>query len=170
MHDSIKNEIEKAKRIFDTHQKALSSSLVLTNQLKRYRTCIERTTRTMREIAMISGCTECAKKTGSCCFREVEKGYDHVLLLINLMIGVRLPQRREIKGNCYFLGKSGCKIVARDSFCINYICNDLKRSLGRSTVSAFSAIAGEEIFCGWETELAIGRWLATQVTPIDELM
>lgn len=168
MHDSIENEIEQAKRIFDTNQETLSSCLILTNQLKRYRTAIERTTRTMKEIAMISGCTECAKKTGSCCFREIEAGYDHVLLLINLMIGIRLPQRREIEGNCYFLGKRGCKLVARDSFCINYICNDLKHSLGRSTVSNFSAIAGEEIFYGWETELAIRQLLATQIRPIEK--
>ena len=159
MQDALEKEIDRAKRIYDSHQKELWSHPDLTNQLERYRTSIDRTTLVMKEIGMVNGCTGCAQRTGSCCFREIEEGYDHVMLLVNLLLGVPLPHKREINRNCYFLGKRGCKLMARDSFCINYICTDLKRVLGPSTVSNFSAIAGEEIFRGWETELTIRQWL-----------
>lgn len=163
MHDSIENEIDIAKRIFDSRHETLSTHPVLLNQLKRYQTCIEHTKKVMRDIKMISGCTECANKTGSCCFQQVEQSYDHAMLLVNLLMGVRLPDEREIDGNCYFLGRNGCKLLARDAFCINYICADLKRVLGPSTVSGFAATAGEEIFSGWETERTLRQCLATLV-------
>ncbi len=163
MHDAIEKEIRIAETIFGAHQKDLCSHPVLINQLERYRTSIDRTTLVMKEIGMVNGCAECAQRTGSCCFREVEEGYDHVMLLVNLLMGIPLPQKREISGNCYFLGKRGCKLMARDSFCINYICTDLKRALGPSTVSDFSAIADEEIFRGWQIELTIRQWLDSQI-------
>ncbi|MBN1655859.1 MAG: hypothetical protein JXA30_18985 [Deltaproteobacteria bacterium] len=163
MRDAIEEEISEARRLYGVHQRVLSSHQSLSHKLARYRECIERTDRSMREIGIAGACSACAKKAGSCCFREIENCYDRVALLVNLLLKAPLPEKREIEGNCYFLGERGCKLIARDSFCINYLCGKLKTDLGSSAVTRFSAVAGEEIYCGWQIELILRKWLAAEV-------
>jgi len=110
----------------------------------------------MVRTGIVESCTGCAsKKKGSCCFQGVEEWYDHILLLINLLMGAELPRDREAPGHCLFVGEKGCKLIARYSFCINYLCPDLKKSLGKPYTEEIMSIVGEELVVGLEVEQAV---------------
>ncbi len=77
----------------------------------------------MQHSEIVNTCSACAQdKAGSCCMQDVEEWYDPILLLINLLMGAKLPNFREIPGHCLFVGRNGCKLVAGYSFCVNYLC------------------------------------------------
>jgi hypothetical protein len=130
-----------------------------------YREAIYKTRRMMEECRMGARCAVCADQVGSCCFEEVSGWYDPVLLLMNLLLGVPLPEERLLKGHCFFVGERGCRLLARHSFCVNYLCPDLKSSLGPSLCSRFSSVAGEEIRSGWELEKFIRLWIGRHEAP-----
>jgi hypothetical protein len=82
-----------------------------------------------------------------------------VLLLINLLFGVELPERREIPEGCFFVGEKGCRLLARHTFCVNYLCPVLIRSLERKEKRELATVSGEEILAGWELEKKLRPWL-----------
>jgi len=132
----------------------------LIDLLEGYRVAIRTTRDLMQRMGMVKACSVCAEeKAGGCCFEGVEEWYDDLLLLVNLLLGVELPHHREIDGECLFLGRQGCKLAARYSFCINFLCPALIASLKRSQREDFASVAGDEIAKGWELEKALRRWL-----------
>ena len=109
---------------------------------------------------MVAECSACARENpGSCCFQGVEEWYDRTLLFINLLMGCRIPRSRQFPGHCLFVGSRGCKLIARYSFCVNYLCPRLRRRLGPEGTAVLLAAAGDELGCGWELERALFQWL-----------
>jgi len=91
--------------------------------------------------------------------QDVEEWYDPLLLLINLLMEVEFPASRELSGHCLFVGKRGCKLIARYPFCVNYLCPRLKDLLGPAQTQHLMPAAGTELFSGWEAERYIHNWL-----------
>ena len=155
----IESEILRARDLYDRYGRDILADRDLGGMLARYHEAISYTRETMSVTGMVRVCAACALDgDGSCCFREVEDWYDFVLLLINLLMGTEIPLLREVPGNCLFLGKNGCSLIAKHSFCINYLCPGLKAFLGPST-SVFLSTAGYELFCGWELERSLHIWI-----------
>ena len=151
----ILQEIDKAKAFYDAHGSALLDDKSVQELLGRYRKAIARTYEAMAEEGVLKACSECAQgPAGSCCFEGVEDWYDPVLLLINLLLDVPLPSRREIPKACFFVGQSGCKLRGRYAFCVNFLCPKL--STERKNGKLLRA-TGEELLWGWELEKEIRR-------------
>jgi hypothetical protein len=89
----------------------------------------------------------------------VEEWYDPVLLLVNLLLGVQIPLSREVEDGCLFVGSGGCELAAKHSFCLNYLCPDLKAGLDADAEKRLLSVIGEELLQGWELELGIRSWL-----------
>ncbi len=157
----IREQVDRARGIYASWGRAIGSDKELSCLVERYRRAIGRTRKIMATSGMVAACTRCALKTpGGCCFQDVETWYDPVLLLMNLLMGCDMPARREIAAGCFFLGEKGCKLLARYSFCINYLCPHLKALLGPSGTGRFVRVAGQELLRGSELELALVRWLS----------
>jgi hypothetical protein len=157
------NEIRKAKALYRRYGEALLRDKHLAKLLRRYRSSIETTWETMRADGVVEICTVCSgRKAGSCCFKGAELWYDTVLLLINLLLGVELPDSRDISNGCRFVGDRGCRLLARYYFCINYLCPEIKESIEPSRQKNLMAVAGREIGCGLEVEEAVRRWINTK--------
>ena len=91
-------------------------------------------------------CRECEEKEGgSCCGAGLEKQYSGMLLLINRLLGVTLPNQREEPSSCFFLSSSGCRLVARHVLCINYVCNKITSRIKPDQMAALRKAEGEEI-------------------------
>jgi hypothetical protein len=156
----IRKEIIQAKALYRRYGEERARDPRLREYLNRYRFAIENTHGAMREFGLARMCTVCAgSRFGSCCFRGVEEWYDHIILLINLLFGVEVPEEVEIPGGCLFLGPAGCKFLARNSFCVNYLCPTVKPLLKMSKVKELGVIAGKELSRGWELEKEIRIWL-----------
>jgi len=162
--------IEKAHslaiRIHSSCGSLLCADRTLAALLESYRRAIRNTWACMERENVTKACAECAARApGSCCFCGVEEWYDPLLLLINILLGLELPLSREVPECCLFLGPGGCRLLARHSFCVNYLCPDLKARIKAEPVSRLGAIAGEEISCGWELEQAVHDWLRRKGFP-----
>lgn len=113
----------------------------------------------MAESGVVEACTRCAVKTGSCCFREMGESYSAVQLFLNLLLGAAMPLA-SFAGGCRFVGDKGCTLPARHSFCLNYFCPRLKKSLGGEQIDLMQRVIGEQLMAGWELELMLAGWIA----------
>jgi len=156
----IVREIHRGKALFTRYGDTLRKEEKVVGLLDKYRQAIEGTRTSMSRMGITEACTACAVAKGSCCFAGVEGWYDPILLLMNLLLGVEVPTHGEIEGTCLFVGQHGCKLLARHSFCVNYLCPSLKSLLGESSVNRFLMEAGEEIHWGWELERLLRNWVA----------
>ena len=80
-------------------------------------------------IGMTEICIECGKSGKVCCGSAIEFKYSNELLLINLILGVNFPNQSQIPDMCFFLSLSGCCLISRDAFCINFICDKIKEKI-----------------------------------------
>ncbi len=161
----VLDAVGEANALYRRYGYALRADKKLAHLLHVYAERIGETFHCMQQAEVVAACSACAQETGSCCFQEVETWYDPVLLLCNLLLGVALPDRHDIAGQCLFLGRSGCKLHARYAFCINYLCPRLRADLRDSEVQRFLAVAGREISAGWELECALRKWLSSHPGP-----
>ena len=156
----IEKEIDRAKWLYSHYGEVLTEQDGLGALFDRYRHAIGKTQEVMKHLRVVETCSVCAcKESGSCCFQGVEEWYDQVLLLINLVLGGQIPELREVPGGCLFVGSRGCKLIARHSFCVNYLCPTLKESIKTLPMERLLTVSGEELYQGWELEKSIRDWL-----------
>jgi hypothetical protein len=128
--------------------------------LRDLRELICRTDSAMLQSGVVSACSGCAGSKGSCCFREMGESYGSIGLFVNLLLGSTLPEKTDFPASCHFVGDRGCKLQARQSFCLNYFCPDLKNSLGEQTILRIQQQAGEQLIAGWDLERSLARHIA----------
>ncbi|NTU48675.1 MAG: hypothetical protein HGA84_06680, partial [Syntrophobacteraceae bacterium] len=149
----IHREIFMARVLHEQYGGELLADPRVLEFLGQYRGAIEKTGKAMREMGVHRACASCAGKgSGSCCFPGIEEGYDHVLLLINLLLGHSVPDAGEFPGSCMFVGDRGCKLFARYYFCVHFLCPGLHEVLDPVAVKALLRLVGEELHAGWELE------------------
>jgi hypothetical protein len=171
----IEEEINRAKRLYARYGEALSNQDGLGALFEMYRNAIGKTQEVMKQLCVVEACSVCAcKGSGSCCFQGVEEWYERVLLFINLVLGRQIPEFREVPGGCLFVGSRGCKLIARHSFCVNYLCPNLKDSIKTRPMKTLLSVTGGELFHGWEVEQSVRKWLQhqgreTDLTPVAEM-
>ena len=164
----IEQEINRAKRLYARYAEALTNQDGLGALFEMYRKAIRKTQEVMKQLRVVETCSVCAcDRSGSCCFQGVEEWYDHVLLLINLVLGRQIPEVRELPGACLFVGSRGCKLIARHSFCVNYLCPNLKDLTKTPPMETLLSASGDELFHGWELEKSIREWLQHQGRETD---
>jgi hypothetical protein len=161
-HSSLlRLEIEKAMGLNERFGPACTNDPESGRLLRKLRDLIYRTDSAMRHSGVESACARCAASgKGSCCFREMGESYGFMELFVNLLLGSVLPEKTDFQGGCHFVGDHGCKLQARQSFCLNYFCPDLKKSLGEQTILRIRQQVGEQLLAGWELERALGRYMA----------
>lgn len=158
----ISQEISTAYSIYYRYGQVILKEDHLSSLITRYQNSISISNQMMNRLGVNYQCTRCAIKTGSCCFEDIENCYDWCLLLINILMDWQLPDSRELDGTCYFLGRKGCKLLARYSFCINYLCSSLKLFFDQSSTNEFFSTVGKEVYLGWMTECTLRKWVADQ--------
>jgi hypothetical protein len=100
----------------------------------------------MKASGVVDICARCEyEEGGSCCGKGIENRYDRWLLIVNLLLGVRLPHVREIDNSCFFLGQAGCRLAARHVICINYICKKIEEHIPPDSLNSLKEAEGREI-------------------------
>ena len=82
---------------------------------------------------------------GSCCGAGIENRYSPELLLINLLLGATLPESGNSARSCYFLGKGGCLLQAREILCTNYLCRKLQETIPKHMLLQLQETNGSEM-------------------------
>lgn len=131
----------KREKILQTKD-VLTKIYLLLDELKNY---IEDAEKERHESGMAQICAQCATENNPCCGSEIELKYSPELLTINLLYGVNLPKKQEIKGMCFFLKERGCCLFARDVFCINFICDRIKTALPLGKLKKLRELEGLQL-------------------------
>lgn len=151
----------RAKALYERFGEEMLNNHGLFELMETYRKTIANSYELMLEMGIIKRCTECAQneKASGCCFQGVEEWYDHILLLINFLLGVQVANFRKVVEGCLFVGKRGCTLLARHAFCVNYLCPALNSFLTNSKKEKLRSLTGHELYRGWEVEKAIRHWV-----------
>jgi len=100
----------------------------------------------MEGSGIVEICRRCEMEGGgSCCGAGIEDRYDEWLLLVNLLLGVKLPRQRWKDDSCFFLGPEGCKLAARHAICINYLCKEVIDQVDAEQIARLREKEGEEL-------------------------
>ena len=156
----IHEKIAWAENTFKELGGELLADRVVYERLEAYKKTIDDTWEEMKGLGVLDVCTDCAVNGGgSCCGEGIENRFDGTLLLINLLMGAKLPEERPDNTSCFFLGKNGCTIPARHTICINYICKRLKRKIGEKNLKTLGERIIQESDASFFLEDAIKRRL-----------
>lgn len=100
----------------------------------------------MAEAGVVNECRDCEEREGgSCCGAGLENRYDGSLLLINLLLGVKLPRQGYDPSSCFFLGAQGCLLLARHVICVNYLCKKITERIDAEKIAALQEKEGVEL-------------------------
>jgi hypothetical protein len=125
---------------------ALRADSGISAQLRGLAVKVEASAGAGRRSGVAQICSRCdLEEGGSCCGAGIEDRYTRELLLINLLLGVTLPESRHSPGSCRFLYERGCVLVARDIICVNYLCDRLQKTICPERLFELQEVNGAEM-------------------------
>jgi len=143
---SIQKKIELAHNLYATWGNKLLGESHIHNLMEKVKQNIETTRRITLALGIFDMCKHCDEEEGgSCCGAGIENKYSAVLLLINLILGVSLPEKRCKGNSCFFLNENGCALIARHVLCVNYLCSKIKQILTLDELIKIQYTAGNEL-------------------------
>ena len=114
--------------------------------LEEFRVASTEGLKEMIEIGFFDECRKCDEEEGgSCCGAGIENRYSGSLLLINLLLGVKLPSEASDTKSCFFLGPRGCSLQARHVICVNYICRKITNRIPAHMINRLREKEGTEL-------------------------
>ena len=157
----IEVKLKWAHILFDNCAEELLSEDTVVRLLEEYKESIASNWKKMAETGVVDECTKCALQDGgSCCGSGIENKFDVVNLLINLLLGVKLPSKPWDPTGCWFLGEKGCLITARHVICVNFMCRRLYDRLSPEALKVVQYAMQEETERAFMLEEYIKMWLA----------
>ncbi len=147
---AVRERIREARRLCRDWEARLRRDAATARLLARLEAALDRSRRVLRASGVAEICRRCELlEGGSCCGVGIEERYDAFQLLINLLIGIDLPDRRFSPDSCYFLGPEGCRLAARHVLCVNYLCGKIKARLTPAEILEIQTVVGEELDVGF---------------------
>lgn len=157
---SISEKIERARELFGRHREALKNEEYIRGLMEELEGAIVGTWKMMREKGIVDACCRCdTEEGGSCCGRGIEDKFDALLLLMNLALGVSLPDARERADSCFFLKEDGCSLKVRLVLCVDYLCPKILGWLPHRDLVELQEVSGVELTAGFRLYDAIKRFL-----------
>lgn len=142
----IEEKISWAHNCLDRCKDTLLNDKKTASLLKRFREASAEGLKEMVEIGLVEECRRCEEEEGgACCGAGIENRYSGTLLLINLLLGVELPDSAPDPKSCFFLGPGGCSLRARHVICVNYICRKITDSIPEQMINDLREMEGEAL-------------------------
>jgi hypothetical protein len=142
VQSALSDKIAWARKIHSLLRERIISDKDLKKLIVELEGRINSSYRCMQEIGVVKECSECAD--ASCCGKGIENRYDPVTLLINLLLGVELPEERVTDG-CFFLTPVGCSLRAREVICVNYLCSKILDNIDHQKIIKLQVVFGYEL-------------------------
>ncbi|MBN2032599.1 MAG: hypothetical protein JW836_04925 [Deltaproteobacteria bacterium] len=91
-------------------------------------------------------CRSCEEQEGgSCCGAGIERNFNAVLILLNLLLKAEIPELRYDPSSCFFLSESGCRLLARHVLCVNFLCRKITSAMNPRRLAALREKEGVEL-------------------------
>ncbi len=157
---NVTEQTQKAKALYSLYARDILKDEKCASLLGELKSAIEDSWKLMKELGIVDTCSACAEeKPGGCCYFGIETCYTDMILLINLLIDVSIPEQRILEKNCLFAGEHGCLLKARFKTCIYHLCPWIKDPLSEYDLFRLRATTNYEIKLGVRTESAIRDWI-----------
>ena len=141
---------------------------VISKLLDRLEEAVGESRREMLVAGVVAACRHCEEQDGgSCCGAGIEDRYSSLLLLINLLLGARIPEQRLDPSSCWFLGPSGCSLRARHTLCVNYLCGKATEGKDPRNIAELRAREGIELECLFHLQERLHTLLQPPFPPDD---
>lgn len=142
----IEEKIHWAKNCMGAVGRTLETDPRLLLLCRELRSAIRESHAAVMGLGISGECRRCEEhRGGSCCGLGLENYYSGNLLLINLLLGMDLPTERFDRKSCFFLGPDGCRLLARDVICINYLCEEITSRFPAGGIADLREKEGTEI-------------------------
>jgi len=146
LSNPIEEKIAWAQQCYQEFGDDLLKEKKLVDLLANLKAAVVTSRREMALTGIVEICRRCDQEEGgSCCGAGLENRYDGWLLLINLLLGVKLPKTRQQTNSCFLLGKNGCLLMARHVICINYLCKKITDLIDPHTIMDLREKESEEV-------------------------
>jgi hypothetical protein len=156
----VSQYISEAKQVYTSLGGEILNNPQLTELLAGFKQQIEDTNRLFKELDVAADCADCCDhEKGPCCFDGAQGWYDLRLLLINLLLGVEVPDSPELVDDCWFNSPTGCKLLAKDSICLNFFCPDIQERLNDDELLSLRQQVGRELLSCLDLEAILLPWL-----------
>jgi hypothetical protein len=163
---SIQDKIKLAQNLYVSWQETLRRQFHINNLLRDLERCIKNSREAMMDFRIIEICKCCDEKEGgSCCGAGMENKFDTYLLLVNLLLGVSLPEYHVRTDCCYLLTDKGCILNMRLVLCIDFLCDKILNALSGEEQLRLQRISGEELVVGFRLYDAIKKFLRQAEDP-----
>jgi len=148
IENPIEEKIAWAENCYEKMRIQLLADERIAALLKRLNDAVHASRREMADAGVMNECNDCEQKEGgSCCGIGLEKRYSGTLLLINLLLGLTIPKQRQDPLSCFFLGRRGCLLLARQVICVNYLCKKITDRIDPQKIAALRKKEGVELEC-----------------------
>jgi len=158
---SLPERLLLARRLFAAHGERLLGLAILQRHLQAIHFLQKEVSRCMAESGMPEHCRSCAmtSATGGCCSRFMADENDAVLLLLNLLSGCPVEVQRDDGIECLFLAATGCTLLFKPFFCLNYLCRQLRQKMGQAELRELDRASGRLLQEQFATEqFLLGIW------------
>jgi hypothetical protein len=154
----FQEKVQAAHGLFARWGKLLQQDPLIRALLETVRQEVATSWRTMADLGVVAACKHCDEEEGkSCCGRGLENKFDHYLLLMNLLLGVSLPESHVRPEDCYFLTRTGCCLKVRLFLCVDFLCPGILSRLSREALIILQTVSGNELTAAFRAYDAIKR-------------
>jgi len=111
-------------------------------------------------------CTACAAAPeGGCCSAYMgHENNDALLLMMNILAGVDVRLVRADEVECCFLAETGCILLFKPIFCLNYLCSRIQKGSSEKQLRLLKLKTGALLTAQGQLELLIIGFLQSQNT------
>jgi hypothetical protein len=142
----IEEKIAWAERRYREKREELLGDEATSHLLARLKEAVVLSHEEMVRVGIAKACRDCDEKEGgSCCGAGLENRYGGPLLLINLLLGKKMPRERVHPAGCLFLGEEGCRLMARHVICVNYLCKRITERMDPERLRGLREREGTEL-------------------------
>lgn len=118
----------------------------------------------MLSMGMDRLCSCCAAKVGGgCCSAYMADNSDAILLFINALMNVRVTQQQTNNRECCFLGQTGCTLLIKPIFCLNYNCLHIHVAAEQCRINTLERLAGILLQEQIQLETELLAWITGQL-------
>jgi hypothetical protein len=159
-HCSIQDKIGLARELYGMWGDELRQQADIRHLLQKLEKSIKNSREAMLDFGIINICRRCDEEEGgSCCGAGLENKFDTLLLLMNLLVGVFLPENHSRPDSCYLLTEKGCRLRVRLVLCVDFLCAKITGALRSGEFTRLQNISGDELVTGFRLYDAIKRFL-----------
>lgn len=158
------DKLNKAKNLLQNYGEKLSQDAKIKKQVAVVKDAVLQLDAHMAAMDMGRICTACAAMPdGGCCSAYMgHENNDALLLLMNILAGVDVRIVHEDGIECCFLAETGCILLFKPIFCLNYLCGHIQKESDQKQLSQLEQKAGALLTAQGQLEQLIIGFLQSQ--------